>query len=544
MADTLTDRLLRRHATMADARRPWENHWGQIARRVLPRGDNFNRIHSPGDRRTADIFDSTATMGLDRFAAAMEGLVAPRAQRWHGLACPIKAINDLPEVQMYFEAVTDMLFEMRYAASSGFATQFHEVMVGTGAFGTGPLWIEDDPGRGIVYTAIDLSEIYIDLDKNGRVDTVSREFEYTVRQAKQKWGDAVLPASMKLSDNQPDRPFKFIHMIAPREDFDPSRADAKGMRWGSWYIAAVDKVLVSEGGFHSMPMPVCRYTTAPREAYGRSPAMMVLPDIKMANEIAKTLVRAAHKALDPALLLPDDGVLTKMQTRPGALNYGGVNGRGEPMVHPLKTGGDLGFGADLLEATRKTINDAFLVTLFQVLVEQRDRMTATEVLERLRERGILLAPASGRIETELLGPMIEREIDIHTRAGRMPPMPQALIDAGGEYKIVYDNPMSRAARQEQATGFFRTIEALAPAAQVDQTVYDAFDFPAAARGVADIQGVPQAWMRTPAQVQALKEERTSAAEAQQLAAAAPQVAGAALDMAKAQSISAEGAMAA
>lgn len=534
--DALTARLLAQHSAMLDARRPWETHWGQIARRVLPRGDNFNQRPSPGGQRTADVFDSTATIALEKFAAGMEGLVAPRAMRWHGLASPNRELNDKPEVRAYFDEVNDLLFESRYAASSGFATQLHEVMIGLGAFGTGPLWIEDDPGRGIIYSAIDLSEIAIGVDKSGRVDTVSREFEWTARQAIQKWGEAAMPRTILDGRDQPSRTFRFVHMIAPRGDFDATRADAKGMRWGSWYMLKQDQVLIAEGGFHTMPMPVCRYTTAPREAYGRSVAMQALPDIKMANEIAKGIVRAVHKALDPALLLPDDGVLTKMNTRPGALNVGGVNSRGEALVRPLQTGGDIGQGRELLDQTRQVIRDAFLVSLFETLANTSDRMTATEVLERLRERGVLLAPATGRIETELLGPMIEREIDIHGRAGRLPPMPAILEDAGGEFKIVYDNPMSRAAKAEQVTGFFRTVEAVAPLAQIEPAVYDVFDFVEAVRGAAEIGGVPAKWMRSADAIAALKDQKAQAAEVQQLVEAAPQIAGAALDAAKAEQI--------
>jgi hypothetical protein len=528
--------LMRRYGTMQAARRPWETHWGQIARRVLPRGDNFNGRPSPGGQRTQDVFDSTATIALEKFAAGMEGLVAPRAQRWHGLASPDRKLNAKPEIRRYFDEVNDLLFETRYAASSGFANQLHETMINLGAFGTGPLWIEDDPGRGIIYSSLDLSEVCIDVDKSGRVDTVGREFEWTVRQAIQKWGIERLPKPVKDAQGQPDKVFRFVHMVAPRSDFDASRADAKGMRWGSWYMLVQDKSLISEGGFHSMPLPCCRYTTAPREVYGRSVAMQALPDIKMANEIAKGIVRAVHKALDPALLLPDDGALTRMNTRPGALNIGGVNSRGEPLVRPLQTGGDIGQGRELLDQTRQVIKDAFLVSLFETLANTSDRMTATEVLERLRERGVLLAPATGRIETELLGPMIEREIDIHTRAGRMPPMPDELAASGGEYKVVYDNPMSRAAKAEQVSGFFRTVEMLAPVAAIEPGVYDVFDFVEATRGAAEIGGVPAAWMRSPDAVAALKDQKAQAEQVQQLVAAAPQVAGAALDAAKAEQI--------
>ncbi len=54
-----------------------------------------------------------------------------------------------------------------------------------------------------------------------------------------------------------------------------------------------------------------RYTTGPKEVYGRSPAMTVLPEIKMVNEMSQTVLNAGQKALDPPLLLQEDGALTR-----------------------------------------------------------------------------------------------------------------------------------------------------------------------------------------------------------------------------------------
>ncbi len=118
-------------------------------------------------------------------------------------------------------------------------------------------------------------------------------------------------------------------------------------------------------------------------------------------------MRAAHKIVDPPLLLQEDGVLQAFNTRPGALNYGGVNERGEQMVRPLETGARVDIGMDMMDQRRKVINDAFLITLFQILVEAPN-MTATEAMLRAQEKGALLAPTMGRQQSEMLGPMIER----------------------------------------------------------------------------------------------------------------------------------------
>ena len=56
---------------------------------------------------------------------------------------------------------------------------------------------------------------------------------------------------------------------------------------------------------------------------------------------------------------------------------------------------------------RAAVNDALYIRLFQILV-QNPQMTATEVVERTNEKGILLAPTVGRQQSEYLGPLIDR----------------------------------------------------------------------------------------------------------------------------------------
>ena len=71
---------------------------------------------------------------------------------------------------------------------------------------------------------------------------------------------------------------------------------------------------------------------------------------------------------------------------------------------------------------------------------------------------MLLGPLAGRQMSEFLGPMVERELDLLARAGQIPPMPQELAEAGGEYKIEYDSPLARAQRAEEGVAIVRTFE--------------------------------------------------------------------------------------
>src|SRR5690606_21412594 len=104
----------------------------------------------------------------------------------------------------------------------------------------------------------------------------------------------------------------------------------------SLVVSIADKEVVRHGGYHSMPLLVGRFTALSTAKYGRSPAVQVLPDIKMTNEMQKTLLRAAHRAVTPPLLVHDDGILTKISLKPDAVNIGGVSADGRQMVQPLQ----------------------------------------------------------------------------------------------------------------------------------------------------------------------------------------------------------------
>jgi Bacteriophage head to tail connecting protein len=179
-----------------------------------------------------------------------------------------------------------------------------------------------------------------------------------------------------------------------------------------------------------------------------------------------------------------------------------------------------------MDDERSLINDTFLISLFQVLTENPE-MTATEVLERTREKGILLAPTIGRQQSEYLGPMIERELDLLSMQGLIDAMPPELKEAKGEYRVIYDSPISRTMRAEYAAGAQRTLETFMNAAQMlqDPSLLFFFNFEKAAPEIAEINGTPSSWMRTPQEVQQMKAQHAKMQQQQQAIQAAPAVAG-------------------
>jgi hypothetical protein len=537
------EQILHTFSSLKGSRDNWETHWEEIAERVLPRQMGFLGDRTDGEKRTQKIFDSRPMVALDRFGAVMDSMLTPRQQRWHNLRTTDEALNRDFTVQQWFYQVNNILYMARYAPKANFASQNFERWISVGAFGTGALFIDFEPRTGLRYRCVNLRDLYLLENHQGMIDAVFRTFKYTARQAAQKWGEKNLPERIMKALENPNRQndkFEFLHVVAPRDDFDPTRADARGKPYGSYYISVQDKVLMAPpGGYNSFPYSVSRYVTAPDEVYGRSPAMMALPDIKMLNEMAKTDIRAAHKLIDPPILLHDDGILgggaMTVNMRPGGLNVGGVNRNGQAMIQPFSSGARVDINEAKMEQRRSAIDDAFLVTLFQILVET-PRMTATEALIRAQEKGMLLTPTMGRQQSEALGPLIERELDLLSFHRILPPMPDILREAGGEYEIVYDSPMSRMQRAEELVGVQRTMELLTPFAQIDPSVLDIFDRDELARLTSEVSGVPTPVLRAPEAIAALRQQRAQQEQEAMMMQAAQPLAGALKDVAQANAL--------
>ena len=523
-----TDEIFIRFERLQKARANWESHWEEIAERVLTRSSEFIGEREPGDKRNSKLYDATAALALERFSSAVESLLTPRGAKWHTLRATNPVIDQDDDVRAWFQQVEKTLFSYRYSPRANFASQMHECYMSLGAFGTAALFVDEAVSRGMKYRAVHLSDIFIAEDENGAIDTVFRRCEMTARQALRMFADGNLSTDLKkLANEKPDERVKFLHVVMPRIDRDPERIDRKNLPFMSAYFEIKTKNLIEEGGFLQLPYIMSRYVTGPRETYGRSPAMTVLPEIKMINEMSKTVIRAGQKVVDPPLLVADDGVIFPVNTTPGGTTFARLDGRSQAPIQPLFTGARVDIGFEMMEQRRRVINDAFLVTLFQILVETPS-MTATEVLQRAQEKGALLAPTVGRQQSETLGPLIEREVAILDEQGVLPPAPQILIEAQGEYEIEYVSPLSRAMKAEEGIGILRTLEMVQPIAANDPSVMDNFDFDEITRTLADTNGAPRNILRRQEDIESMRQQRNQAQALQTGLAAAPQAADAAL----------------
>jgi Bacteriophage head to tail connecting protein len=525
--DIVSDTLME-FQQLQNSRYIFGSHWEEVAELIDPTQRNtfqFGNYNSPGQKKTDRQVDATGMMALSRFTTICNSLVTPSDSFWHGLEADDDYVMRDRATRLWYEQATKIIFRLRYMPEANFLQQNLAKYRSIGAYGNTGLFVDElDPAvtgkTGFRYRAEPLGGLFFHTNHQGVVDGFIRWMRMTARQAKQKWPDTFPSVLNGALDSKSEQLFDFLHRVTLRSDFDPERLDVRGKRFASYHVCMKSRTLLQEGAYRSFPMDVLRYEVASGEDYGRSPAMMILPALKTLNAEKRTFLKQGHRAGDPVLLTADDGLLTPDLT-PGATNAGGMSPDGKPLIGILPTG-NIQITKEMMDEERSLVNDAFLVSLYQILTET-PTMSATEVIERVKEKGILL---SG-LDALMPSGMVSREMEIALANNWLPPMPPRMREAARAgavtHRMVLTSPLSKGKQAQEAAGFFRTLEGVKEIVAVtqDPSYLDPFDFDSATRGIANIQSVRESWMADDRKIAQKRKARADAAQRQEMIQAAP-----------------------
>ena len=527
MKTELTSKLISRFDRLSGKRQNWETHWQEVADYMLPRKADITKKRARGDKRMERIFDSSPLQALELLASSLHGMMTNPSTPWFTLRFKKLEDSNDDEAKLWLEEATEIMYTA--FNRSNFQQEIFELYHDLITFGTAAMFIEEDEDDLVRFSTRHIDEVYVAENKKGTIDTIYRKFHMTARALVQKFGDKVSEDIRTLATKNPYEEIDIIHVVYPRDEFNPKKKDKANMPFESIYFEYKGGNELSVSGFKEFPFVVPRYLKASNEVYGRSPAMTALPDVKMLNEMCKVTIKAAQKQVDPPLLVPDDGFLLPVRTVPGGLNFyrSGTRDR----IEPLNIGANNPLGLNMEEQRRNAIREVFYVN--QLQLQQGPQMTATEVIQRNEEKMRLLGPVLGRLQSELLRPLIDRTFNILLRNNQFPQAPESL--SGVNIDIEYVSPLAKAQKSTELQSIMRGIEILGSLANA-APVFDYINFDNLVKHVADIVGMPQKLLKSQGEVTAMRDQQQQQQQEQaqmQQAQQVAQMAGAAAPMAKA-----------
>ena len=503
--------ILKRHEDAKAKRAPFDGDWNSIRDFVRPVTVAFNDATGQFvSVRPETMFDGTAPDALEQLASALHSYLSNPAEQWFELqvAGVPKDAMEYDELE-WLDAVTSIIYANFTNEHCNLAAALHEAYLDLGSFGTAVVLQEwDKEVNCIVFSAEPLAHAYIMENSKGRVDTIYKEKSWTLRNLRQEFGPVLPPKLMQI--NGEDKQISVLHCIYPRSD-KTLGASPQRMKYASVWLSLTTKEVLAESGYETFPYHVPRWTKLAGEFYGRGPGRKCLPDIKMLNQMEKTILKAGQKQVDPPLVLANEGFLLPIRTSPGSLIFKEDEDR---EITPLEFKGNLPWGEEKAEQKREFIRRCFHNDWIRREKKTREQ-SATEVRDDRDEMLRLFAPIFGRISAELLNPLIVRAYHLLDSKGKFPQAPPSIADR--KLAIGYTSPASRAQLGATANQIAMYLQDLMPLAQIDPGIMDAVDMDQVAIQLAIARGTPRSILRSPEDLAAMREEKKQMQQMQQMA---------------------------
>ena len=498
---------------LGQERGTWEVNWQEILDYVMPRKADVVTLRTRGEKRTEVLFDSTAITANNLLAASLQGTLTSPSLPWFSIKLRDEELNEDRDVQLWLEDTARRMYDT--FNETNFNTEVHEMYLDLCSIGTAALFVEEGSRGfdtdGIHFNCLHIAEYYIQESIDGKVDTLYRKYKLTARQAVQEFGfDNVGEKIQTASKERPDHKFNFIHAVEPTADYERSTGkSATKLKFHSCHVCEEDKMVVRTGGYNEFPYLVPRWSKATGEIFGRSPSFNALPDIKTLNKAVEIGLKAWAKAIDPPLLVQDDGVIGRVRMTPAGITVI----RNDGAVKPLQIGTNWQI-TDLKENQLRTaIRQAYYSD--QLQLQEGPQMTATEVQVRYELMQRLLGPTLGRFQSEFLNPLIERVFGIMYRAGAL--MQEPDIIKGTKIDVEYLGPLARSQRMEESVAIERLYSLAMNIAQIDPAIMDNIDHDEAVRLRGKLLGVPKTVLRGKDDVDNMRTMRAEQAQMAQMA---------------------------
>lgn len=519
-------RALARVAALRNERSSWISHWREISEYQQPRAGRFvSSDRNRGDKKHNHIVDSTAIRASRILAAGMmSGMTSP-ARPWFALELDDRDMMEHAPVKHWLHDTARTLRSI-FAASNTYRT-LHTMYTELGLFGTAANVVVDDFENVIHNHPLTIGEYCLATDPSGVVNTLTREFQMTVAQMVDEFGEENCSQAVRdLYRRQAyDQWMDVVHVIQPRRGRDSSKRDAKNMPWESLYFepgsASGEDKFLRESGFKRFPVLAPRWEVVSNDTYGHSPGMECLGDVKQLQHQQTRKGQAIDYMVNPPLVVPTAYKEATSSRLPGGVMFVDNPGGGNNAVRSaFDVNLNLQHLLEDINDVRERVRGAYYADMFLMLANgDTGTMTATEVAERHEEKLLMLGPVLERLHNELLSPLIDLTFDRALAANILLPAPPEM--QGMELKVNFISVLAQAQRAVAAQGVDRLLGAVGQLAAIKPEIVDKVDFDQVVDDYAEMYGVNPKIIVPDDAVATLREQRAQQMAAQQAAAAAP-----------------------
>lgn len=483
----------------------WLSVFEECYEYALPQRESFF-TETIGRRRTDHIFDETAVVGVQEFASRLQSGIVPNYARWANFVAGTEVPkNEQKEVNLALDEVTEYVFEI--LQNSNFAQEVHETFLDI-ALGTGVLLVEEgDAVQPIRFKAIPLPQVCLTSGHDDKVDAVYRTRKIKLKELTFAYSNPIMSEKMAMDlEANPDKEIKIIETIY--RDYSETKQEV------NIFCAIAEEYehkVYDETykGTGSNPYIVYRWSKCAGEVYGRGPLQFALPAIKTSNLVVELILENAQMSISGMYQVEDDGVINvdNIALIPGTVIPKAAGSQG---LTPIAQAGNFNVSDLVLRDMRVNIKKA----LYNDMLgnpNEKTPMSATEVAERQADLSRQIGAAFGRLQAEMVNPVLARVIYILKKQGRI----KIPVVNGREVQIKSSSPLAQAQHQQDVATIDRFL-GLIQGRVGPELLNILIKQDEVAKFIAKKLGIPEELIRTEAEMQQVMERY------QQMQQAAPQ----------------------
>lgn len=444
--DPIAKKYMEHYRKAKAQRENWVPLFEECYEYALPQRESFY-YEEAGQRRDDKIFDETAVVGVQEFASRLQSGLVPNFARWADLVSGSEVPpEERDSVDNELDEVTEYVFEV--LQNSNFAQEVHESFLDL-AVGTGVLCVEEgDSLNPVNFSAIPLPHVVLDTGPDDRIDHVFRErkkvkFDHIPLMYPNSTFD---PKVMSMMGS--DRTTDVLEVVC--RNYSKKNEEA----YYHYAICMTTKTVLYQkemSGVGSNPFVCFRWSKCAGEIYGRGPLINALAAIKTTNLTIELILENAQMSISGIYQMEDDGVINPdtIQLVPGSIIPKAMGSSG---LQPINAAGRFDVAQLVLNDMRLNIKRA----LYNDMLGDPNKTpaTATEVAERMADLSRRMGSAFGRLQAELVQPVLQRVIYILKKQGRI----EVPTVNGREIKIKSISPLAQAQANQDISSVARFLE--------------------------------------------------------------------------------------
>lgn len=431
----------------------WESLLEDAYEYFLPNRNLFDRFDT-GQNKLDRIFDSTAPLSIQQGASKLQENIAPIWSRWAILEVTEEIIRNIKdsdqgfdedEIRKKLEQQTEIIFD--YINRSNFSTQFFEMALDL-LIGTGTIMVQEELDDDVILSFHSVPQKFVAFEEgpDGKVENHFRRHKVKAHNIERQW-PGFKPSSQvaRLIKESPTEDIDCEEAVI----FEPETKTYHAIVW----VSEEERISWYEDYQSFSPFVTGRYAKTAGEIRGRGPAMLVLPDVKSLNKAKEFVLQKSAIDLAGMWTATDDGVNNpySLTIAPGVVIPVGSNNSSSPSLARLDTSAQL----DLALFEVQELQNAIKTALFNDLRDPDGPVrTATEIAMDARELAKRIGSAYGRLQTEVIIPILRRVMQILVRRGKIDPI---VID-GKAVDIKFTSPLARAQDMEDVLNAQQALE--------------------------------------------------------------------------------------